>query len=164
MQELYTATFDLGPACAPYLGTHLLGEDSPVRGPLLATLAELHAAEGFRPREELQDHVAEVLGFVAMARPGPARDDLVRDGLLPALAKMIEALPDANPYREPLAAARAAAEPLVAPEAGGGRRPAGGGQAPALRRPGTSPPTEASASGGKSSVRPEPAEGRTGAR
>jgi nitrate reductase delta subunit len=109
LQELYTATFDLRPACAPYLGVQLLGDESPVRGALLAKLAEVYAAEGFRPREELGDHVAEVLGFLAVARPGPGRDDLLRDGLLPALSRMIEAFEDRrNPYRDLLVAAGAA--------------------------------------------------------
>jgi nitrate reductase molybdenum cofactor assembly chaperone NarJ/NarW len=107
LEELYTATFDLRPACTPYFGAQLLGDDSPVRGPLLAKLAEVYAGEGFRPREELADHVAEVLGFLAVARPGPARDDLLADGLLPALGKMIAALDGLeNPYRELLVAAR----------------------------------------------------------
>ncbi len=104
LQELYTDTFDLQPACAPYVGHQLLGE-GPQRGPLLARLAELHAADGFRPRDELGDHVAEVLAFLAVARPGPARDDLLRDGLLPAVDRMIAALAEeGNPYRELLRA------------------------------------------------------------
>lgn len=116
LEELYTAAFDLRPACAPYLGAQLLAEDSPVRGPLLAKLAEVYATEGYRPREELADHVAEVLGFLAVARPGPVRDDLVRDGLAPALEKMIDAFADrANPYRELLVAVRAI---FAAPGAG----------------------------------------------
>lgn len=106
MQELYTATFDLQPACAPYFGHHLLGEDSPMRGPLLAKLAEIYAAQGFQPREELGDHVAEVLRFLAAAPSTPERDDLARDGLLPALHKMIEGFGDeTNPYRDVLALA-----------------------------------------------------------
>jgi nitrate reductase delta subunit len=101
--ELYTSTFDLQPACAPYVGHHLLGEDSPLRGPLLARLAEIYAAHGFAPREELGDHVAEVLRFLAVAPPSPERDDLVRDGLLPALGKMIASFEDpGHPYREVL--------------------------------------------------------------
>jgi nitrate reductase delta subunit len=107
LEELYTATFDLQPACTPYLGVQLLGDDSPVRGPFLAKLAEIHSEEGFRPREELADHLAEVLGFLAVARPGPARDDLLEDALLPALGKMIESFDELeNPYRELLVAAR----------------------------------------------------------
>jgi nitrate reductase delta subunit len=102
--ERYTSTFDLQPACAPYFGHHLLGEDSPLRGPLLARLAGIYAAHGFVPREELGDHVAEVLRFLAMAPPSAERDDLVRDGLLPALEKMIDAFEDrTNPYRALLA-------------------------------------------------------------
>lgn len=104
MQELYTDTFDLEPACAPYVGHQLLGE-GPQRGPLLAKLAELHAADGFRPQDELGDHVAEVLAFLAVARPGAERDDLLRDGLLPTVDRMIAALAAAgNPYRELLLA------------------------------------------------------------
>jgi nitrate reductase delta subunit len=112
MQELYTSTFDLRPACAPYLGAQLLPEDSPLRGRLLAALLEVYEAEGFRPREELADHVAEVVGFLGAARPGPVRDGLVADGLLPALDRMLAALDGAaNPYRDLLAAVRA----LLAP-------------------------------------------------
>jgi nitrate reductase delta subunit len=107
LEELYTSTFDLRPACAPYVGVQLVGEESPLRGPLLAKLAELYAAEGHAPREELPDHVAEVLAFAAVARPGPARDDLLADGLVPAVGRMVEALDGCeNPYRDVLAALR----------------------------------------------------------
>lgn len=122
MQELYTDTFDLEPACAPYVGHQLLGE-GPQRGPLLARLAELHAADGFRPRDELGDHVAEVLAFLAVARPGAARDDLLRDGLLPTVDRMIAALSTGtgNPYRELLLAILLLLRP-AAVDAGAPRR------------------------------------------
>lgn len=108
LEELYTATFDLDPACAPYLGVHLLGEEDPARGLLLARLVELYAAEGHAAREELPDHVAEVLAFLAVARPGPDRDGLLAEGLVPALGAMARALGERpNPYREVVAAARA---------------------------------------------------------
>jgi nitrate reductase delta subunit len=98
LEELYTSTFDLDPACVPYVGHQLVGE-SPVRGPFLAELMGVYARCGYRPRQELGDHVAEVLGYLAVAPAGPDRDDLVRDGLLPALEKMVEALRDReNPY------------------------------------------------------------------
>jgi nitrate reductase delta subunit len=119
IQELYTATFDLQPACTPYVGHHLVG-DSPMRGPLLARLVEVYALGGYRAREELPDHLCEVLGYLSVAPPGPLRDDLVRDGLLPALGRMIEELPDpANPYRDLLVAARE----LLSPAAAGRPRP-----------------------------------------
>jgi nitrate reductase delta subunit len=101
LEELYTATFDLRPACAPYLGAQLLPDDSPVRGALLAALAEQYVAHGFEPEGELADHVAVVLEFLARAPPGPVRDDLLQDGLLPALSRMAEAFEDrAHPYRD----------------------------------------------------------------
>jgi nitrate reductase molybdenum cofactor assembly chaperone NarJ/NarW len=113
IEELFTSTFDVEPACVPYVGVQLLGDGETLRGLLLAKIAELYAREGYRPREELPDHVAEVLGYLAVARPGPARDDLVRDGLLPALDKMIDALDErGNPYRDVLAAARELLAPL----------------------------------------------------
>lgn len=113
LEELYTSTFDVEPTCAPYVGVQLLGDGETLRGLLLAKLAELYAHEGYTPREELPDHVAEVLGFLAVATPGAARDDLVRDGLLPALEKMVDALEErGNPYREVLAAARELLAPL----------------------------------------------------
>jgi nitrate reductase delta subunit len=124
LRELYTATFDLEPACAPYVGHHLVG-DGPLRGPLLARLVEVYAAGGYRAREELPDHLAEVLAFLAEAPATAERDDLVRDGLLPAVERMLEALRDReNPYRDLLvavhellrpgrAAARAPARPEV---------------------------------------------------
>ena len=105
VQELYTSTFDLQPACAPYFGHQLLGEDSPLRGPLLSRLSGIYARDGFTPREELPDHVAEVLRFLATAPPSAERDDLLRDGLVPALARMLETFQDReNPYRDLLAA------------------------------------------------------------
>lgn len=115
LEELYTSTFDVEPACVPYVGVQLLGDGETLRGLLLAKLAELYEHEGYTPREELPDHVAEVLGFLALATPGAARDDLVRDGLLPALGKMVDALEErGNPYREVLAAARELLAPLDA--------------------------------------------------
>lgn len=126
LREIYTSTFDLQPPCAPYLGHQILG-DSPLRGPFLARLVEVYAASGYRAGAELPDHLAEVLAFLAMAAPSEERDDLVRDGLLPALARMLESLPDReNPYRELLwavqelfrpgrAATRDPAQPEVRP-------------------------------------------------
>jgi nitrate reductase delta subunit len=99
-EELYGTTFDLDPVCAPYVGHHLCGE-SPVRGLFLARLAGVYAAHGFAaPQGELPDHLAIVLRFVARAH-GKDRDDLVTDGLVPAVAKMREALRGRpNPYRQ----------------------------------------------------------------
>ncbi len=104
LQELYGATFDLQPTCAPYVGHQLLGEESGLRGPLLARLVAIYRRDGFAPQEELPDHVAEVLRYLSRVGPSAERDDLVRDGLLPALRKMIACLEDeGHPYRDALA-------------------------------------------------------------
>lgn len=123
LREIYTSTFDLEPACAPYVGHQLLG-DGPQRGPFLARLVEVYASGGYRARDELPDHLAEVLAFLAVAAPTEERDDLVQDGLLPALARMLEGFQDReNPYRELLVAvqellrpARSAARVPAQPE------------------------------------------------
>jgi nitrate reductase delta subunit len=113
MEELFTSTFDLRPSCAPYLGHQLCGE-TPQRGAFLARLADVYREEGFRPEGELPDHLAVVLRYLAAARPGPAPDDLLRDGLLPSLDKMLAELSDLeNPYRAVLAALRAALAPAA---------------------------------------------------
>lgn len=103
-EELHTTTFDLSPICPPYVGHHLCGE-SPVRGLFLARLAGVYAAHGFTPSDgELPDHLATALRFAATAH-GRDRDDLVQDGLVPAVAKMREALRGrTNPYRHLFAA------------------------------------------------------------
>jgi nitrate reductase delta subunit len=112
LQEIYASTFDLDPACAPYVGHHLLG-DSPLRGPFLARLVEVYDSGGYRAREELPDHLAEVLAFLAVAPPSAERDDLVSDGLLPALVRMLDSLKDrGNPYRELLVAVQELLRPV----------------------------------------------------
>lgn len=123
LREIYTSTFDLEPACAPYVGHQIVG-DGPLRGPFLARLVEVYAAAGFRAREELPDHLAEVLAFLAAAPPSAEREDLVRDGLAPAVERMLEGFRDReNPYRDLLVAVqellrpgRAAARLPVQPE------------------------------------------------
>lgn len=103
VEEAYTAAFDLEPVCVPYLGEHLCPERRPL---FIAGLVELYAADDFVPRDELPDHLAEVLRFLAVARDEKARFELLRDALEPALAKMARAL-EGNPYQAPLQALRA---------------------------------------------------------
>jgi len=109
LEELYSATFDLDPACAPYLGHHLCG-DGPLRGTFLARLAEVYRTDGFpvaAPDGELPDHLAVVLRYLAVVASGPGRQALLEDALVPALDKMLAALQDPlNPYRSVLSAMR----------------------------------------------------------
>jgi nitrate reductase delta subunit len=108
LEEAYSATFDLDPACAPYVGHHLCGE-GPRRGVFMARLADVYRADGFEGAAggELPDHLVVVLRYLARVPAGEARQALLQDGLLPALDKMLAALPDSDDaYRAVLAALR----------------------------------------------------------
>jgi nitrate reductase molybdenum cofactor assembly chaperone NarJ/NarW len=110
LAEIYSSTFDLDPACAPYVGHHLCGEDSPRRGTFMARLADVYRQDGFAgagPQGELPDHLAVVLRYLSAVPAGTNRQALLEDGLVPALDRMLAApLDDDNPYRSLLAALR----------------------------------------------------------
>jgi nitrate reductase delta subunit len=111
LEEAYTSAFDLAPLCSPYVGDQLFGA-SRERSFLLSGLRELQREAGLAAGPELPDHVSEVLRLVAAPIPEDVRDDLVRDGLAPALRKMQAALDEArHPWADVLAAAVDAVEP-----------------------------------------------------
>jgi nitrate reductase delta subunit len=95
LEELYTAAFDLGPVCVPYVGYHLFGEGRE-RALFLARLRAMQRAEGHAPGADLPDHVSEVLRFLAIARDHEDRDALLSEGLAPAVEKMLSALEQAE--------------------------------------------------------------------
>lgn len=103
-EEAYSASFDLDPKAPPYVGHQLCGE-STVRGAFLARLVQVYAAYHFRSGAELPDHLSEVLRFLAEA-DGQERDELLRDGALVTVEKMLEAIDRRDPHRDLLAAAR----------------------------------------------------------
>lgn len=114
MEEIYSSTFDLDPACAPYLGHHLAGE-TPKRGVFMARLADAYRQDGFEGGTrtgELPDHVSVVLRYLSAVPSGSSRQALLEDALVPALDKMLEALPVKDDvYRPVLAALRAEVTP-----------------------------------------------------
>lgn len=98
VEEVYTATFDLQPVCHPYVGFQLFGE-SKERTLFLIKLQECYRMHGYAAGGELPDHLSEVLSFLAMAPEATVRDELVNDGLLPALAKLLQGMEAAeHPY------------------------------------------------------------------
>lgn len=111
-EELYTATFDLRPAVSPYAGHHLCGE-GPRRHALLAWLAALRAATGVAAAEELPDHLAELLRWLAAAGDHPDAPEVAALALAPAARRALDALPGENPYRDALAAVLAALAPAL---------------------------------------------------
>lgn len=101
-EELYTRLFDMQPLCYPYVGYQLFGENYK-RGAFMAQLNETYRLCGFSAGQELPDHVAVILHYLALDAEKRSDDfgaALIDDGLLPALEKMIPALqkyPE-NPY------------------------------------------------------------------
>ncbi len=88
LEEVYTGFFDLNPVCHPYVGYQLFGE-SYKRSSFLLGLKGLYRAEGFQFSEsELPDRLSVMLRFVAHSRDGDLKEELLRDGLLPALERM----------------------------------------------------------------------------
>lgn len=99
IEEVYSATFDLEPSCVPYVGWQIC-PDPERRNLFLSELAAVYSREGFRPREELGDHVSEVLRFLASASDEEARLTVWHEGLAPAAERMAASFePRFNPYR-----------------------------------------------------------------
>lgn len=108
LEEIYTATFDINPACYIYAGYILFGETFK-RGKFLVRLQEKYRERGFSYGRELADHVPVMLRFLAMLAP----DDLLaaqlaHNCLLPVLDRMLDSFEEAaqNPYTGVLAATR----------------------------------------------------------
>jgi len=97
-EELYTGTFDVTPACVPYVSIHLFGEENFKRGEFMAALNAQYAAIDFSPNGDLPDHFANLLRYAA-AVDDRERQELVHFCLLGPLAKMARGLHQENPYR-----------------------------------------------------------------
>ena len=118
LEELFTATFDLQPVCHPYVGYQLCGE-SQQRTFFLMRLQQLFRQHGFAGDGELPDHLATLLRFVGNVADRECGMEIIRDGLLPALAKMAEGLEGrSQPYGELIEAVQHFLSETVADESG----------------------------------------------
>lgn len=100
IEEIFTATFDLQPVCHPYVGYQLCGENQQ-RGMFLMQLNQLYRRHGFVAGVELPDHLSTLLRFIGTLAPQDCSRELIEDGLLPALAKILQGLDAADhPYTD----------------------------------------------------------------
>lgn len=71
LQEQYTATFDLNPACSLEVGWHLFGENYE-RGDFLAKMRRELRRHGLSESTELPDHLTHVLPLLGRMQPEDA--------------------------------------------------------------------------------------------
>ncbi|MFV0443047.1 MAG: nitrate reductase molybdenum cofactor assembly chaperone [Planctomycetaceae bacterium] len=98
LEEAYTATFDVNPACALEIGWHLFGEEYD-RGLLLVRLREELRRYGLSESCELPDHLTHVLPLIG-AMPDEEASRFVTACVQPAVLKMQQSLNKSDsPYR-----------------------------------------------------------------
>ena len=103
VEEAFTGTFDVNPACALEIGWHLFGEEY-ARGMFLVRMREELRKYGLPESAELTDHIAHVLAVVA-AMPEDEAAKFVTACVQPAIEKMNQALAENDsPYRHVISA------------------------------------------------------------
>lgn len=90
VEEAFTRTFDVNPACALEVGWHLFGEEY-ARGMFLVRMREELRKYGLPESAELTDHLCHVLAIVS-AMPDDEATRFVKACVQPAVEKMTTAL------------------------------------------------------------------------
>ncbi|SEA74795.1 respiratory nitrate reductase chaperone NarJ [Desulfuromusa kysingii] len=99
IEEIYTSTFDLQPVCHPYVGYQLCGENQK-RAMFLMKMQQIYRHYDYTPGNELPDHLCEILRFISRTNAPDCCQELIDDGVLPALEKIIQAIEnDDHPYK-----------------------------------------------------------------
>ena len=103
VEEAFTRTFDVNPACALEVGWHLFGEEY-ARGMFLVRMREEMRKYDLSESVELPDHISHVLAIVA-AMPDEEATRFVQACVQPAVETMNQALVGKEtPYRHVVAA------------------------------------------------------------
>jgi len=98
LEETYTRTFDLSPTTTPIVGVYLFGQESYKRGELMARLVGRYQELGIKLNNELPDHVAHLLRYLAQVDKDE-QQEIDCFLLRPSLVKMRKQLSDAdNPF------------------------------------------------------------------
>ena len=98
LQENYTVTFDLNPACTLDTGFHIFGE-SYKRGAFLSGMNSLAQKHKACKNAELPDHLTNVLRLLSMMEEDDQYKELMRLIVSPALKIMLQKIEEKNPYR-----------------------------------------------------------------
>ncbi|TAJ93378.1 MAG: hypothetical protein EPO31_04030 [Gammaproteobacteria bacterium] len=88
MQELYTRTFDIQAITTLDIGYVLFGDDYK-RGELLANLTREHRQVNNDCRQELADHLPNILRLIGKLKQDDLLDELIDEIVAPAVAIMI---------------------------------------------------------------------------
>nr|NIV30865.1 nitrate reductase molybdenum cofactor assembly chaperone [Anaerolineae bacterium] len=111
LQEIYTGTFDLDARCHPYIGYQLLGE-SYKRSQFMLGLKECYREHGVQPpSNELPDHLAVMLRFLAAVPNREISREMVVEALMPALEGMLREAQQEEPPEEAKDAGKSLAKP-----------------------------------------------------
>lgn len=97
IEERFTNTFDMNPACCLEVGWHLFGEDYK-RGEFLVHMRQALQEEELPESVELPDHLSHCLHLLAVLEDEDAQP-FARRFLLPALEKILKSLDNENLYR-----------------------------------------------------------------
>jgi nitrate reductase delta subunit len=100
VEELYTITFDVNPACHIFAG-HLLFGESFKRNTFMAELAVEYEKRGFDTKNELVDHIPLLLRFLSEIDPEETiSKELLEECLIPVFQTMNDNFKDeaTNPY------------------------------------------------------------------
>lgn len=96
MEEIYTGVFDLDATCHPYIGYHLFGE-SYKRSAFLLGLKERYRPYNVAYGVELPDHLAVILRYLALNEDWAECQEMITEGLHPALHQMLHHQDDEPP-------------------------------------------------------------------
>lgn len=88
-QEIYTRTFDVQAITTMDLGYLLFGDDYK-RGELLSNLCREIAAAGIDPKDQLADHLPNLLRLIIRLDDNELADELADTIICPALGKIVE--------------------------------------------------------------------------
>ncbi len=100
LEEVYTSTFDINPACHIFAG-HILFGESFKRGAFMAALSEEYQTRHFDAGKELADHIPVLFRFLSTLDSNDTfANELIKDCLIPVFEKMNANFDDdsPNPY------------------------------------------------------------------